>query len=320
MCEVRKIDWQIPEKIIQEVASLFPYLQEIIWQGGEVFLVDYFRELLKQAGPYPNLVHEITTNGHLINEEWLDILNKINLNLNISIDGVTRQTYEYIRKGSRFEDLIKTLGFLNQAKDRGEGKSLVLVMIVTVMRSNYYELEKIVDFARRYNFDRVVLQPIKGNYDNDENIFFYNDIKILRYIEELKPSIRKEAEDAGIKLVEWLPTFFGTKRSFPCGSDNGDKGKRESQRRLVCYAPWQQMFVEWGGGVYPHCLCIQDGPGNEPKKVGNVLRESLSEIWNGEKMQRFRRKILDGDFLELCNPDCLNGLISSDCRDIPIKL
>jgi len=161
MCEVRRIPWQIPEKVIGEVISLFPYLREIIWQGGEVFLLDYFKGLLERATPYPDLTHDITTNGHLIDEEWMSMLNKINLNLNISIDGVTKQTYEYIRKGSKFEDLIRTLELINETKNQGEGKRLVLVMIVTVMHSNYRELEKVIEFAKRFKFDRIILQPIK---------------------------------------------------------------------------------------------------------------------------------------------------------------
>lgn len=319
MCEVRRIPWQIPEKVIREVVCFFPYLQEIIWQGGEVFLLDYFKELLESASIYPDLTHEITTNGHLIEEEWMQIFNRINLNLNISIDAVTKQTYEYIRKGSKFEDLIRTLELINETKNRVDGKRLVLVMIVTVMRSNYHELEKIIEFAKRFKFDRVVLQPIKGNFDNGENFFFNHEEEILRYIDEVKQLMKKEAGDSGIKLLEWLPTSFGSKQIFSneetprqnCIEDKGD--------RLLCYAPWQQMFIEWGGDVYPHCLCIQDGP-NKAKRIGNVFEESLTEIWNEKKMQNFRKKIIDNDLINLCNPDCLSGLISADVRDIPLKL
>jgi len=319
MCEVRKIDWQIPEKVVQEVISLFPYLQEIIWQGGEVFLLDYFKELLEVASPYPDLTHEITTNGHLINEEWMGIFNKINLTLNISIDGFTKKSYEYIRKGSKFEDLIRALNLINETKNKREAKILVLVLIVTVMRSNYHELEKVIEFARRYRFDRVVLQPVKGNFDNGENIFFNNDEEILQYIDNVKQVMKKETEGSGIKLVELLPTSFGLEQSSPHEGTGGKKCAGPREERLLCYAPWQQMFIEWGGDVFPHCLCIEDGP-NESKKIGSVLEESLTEIWNGKKMQLFRKKIIDNDFLNLCNPDCVSGLISADVRDIPVRL
>ncbi len=322
MCEVRKIPWRIPEKVIREIISLLPFLQEIVWQGGEVFLLDYFKELLREAGNYPNLTHEITTNGHLINEDWLELLNRINLNLNISIDGFNKAIYEYIRKGSRFEDIIKTLSLINETRDKRPDRSLTLVLIITVMRSNFRELERVIDFARQYNFDRVILQPVKGNYDNKENIFFYNEEKILQYISGVKKMIKDEAKGSGIKLVDLLPVpSYGLERERTLLHEKTPPKKCGETRmgKLLCRAPWQQMFIEWGGYVYPHCLCIQDGS-NESKKIGSVLEESLTDIWNGKKMQLFRKKITDNTFQDICNPDCVSGLISADVRDVPPKL
>jgi len=317
MCEVRKIPWEIPRKVVKEIIHLFPYLRKIIWQGGEVFLLDYFKDLIGEANKFPNLTHEITTNGHLITEEWIEIINKIKLDLNISIDGVTEETYEYIRKGSKFSDLLRTLNLINEAREKGRNK--ILVLIATVMKSNYHELERFIDFARKYRFDRVLLQPIKGNFDNEENIFYHNDKKALQYIEEVKKRMKKEAWEAGIEFAEWLPTSSGSKQNAPCAEAKEKNFVEHKGDRLFCYAPWQQMFIEWGGSVYPHCLCIQDGL-NENKEVGNVLEDTLSEIWNGESMQVFRKKIMENDFLNSCNPDCLSGLICADLRNIHLEL
>jgi MoaA/NifB/PqqE/SkfB family radical SAM enzyme len=319
MCEVKKISWQIPQKTISEIVSFFPYLQEIVWQGGEVFLLDYFRELLEEASECRNLSHEITTNGHLINNQWLDIFDKINLTLNISIDGITKETYEHIRKGSKFEDLIRTLNLLNEIRSGKNANPLTLVLIVTTMKSNYREIRGIMRFAKKYKFDRVILQPVKGNFDKGENIFFDNDERILNYLDNVRQMIRKEAKDFKIKLVELLPIPFSSKndsakKEINIGNDIFHKGEE-----LLCYAPWQQMFIEWGGNVYPHCLCIQDGP-NELKLIGSVLKESLAEIWNGDRMRLFRKKISGNDFSNLCNPDCIKGLISADAREVPLKL
>ena len=32
-----------------DLFSLFPYLEQVEWQGGEVFLLDYFKKLIEQA-------------------------------------------------------------------------------------------------------------------------------------------------------------------------------------------------------------------------------------------------------------------------------
>jgi len=60
-----------------------------------------------------------------------------------------------------------------------------------------------------------------------------------------------------------------------------------------CTFPWNALLVLFNGDVLP---CSQDFFGKYP--VGNVGRQSLLEIWNGEPMQRLRlglaEKRLDG--------------------------
>jgi MoaA/NifB/PqqE/SkfB family radical SAM enzyme len=309
MCEAKKIDWEIPKKIIEEIILFFPYLERIIWQGGEVFLFDSFKEILQQASPYQNLTHEITTNGHLITEDWIGLIKKNNLDLNISVDAFSQDTYERIRKGSKFADILKFLSRTNEIKK--EGGSKVFVLIFTVMKSNFRELPGVISFAKKFNFDRVIIQPVKGNYNNDENIFHYHNLEALEYIEKIKPKLKEEAQGQGIHLVEWLPG--------QCASSVSQKQEKTApacKNGLFCYAPWEQLFIEWGGNVYPHCLCLQDGP-NEKRKVGSVLENSLIEIWNNQKMQIFRKKIIDDDFQDLCAPDCVSGLIAPNLRSGP---
>ena len=60
----------MPEKTVDELVGLFPYLEVINWQGGEVFLVDYFEGLMNKASEYPNLKQQVVTNGSLLNERW----------------------------------------------------------------------------------------------------------------------------------------------------------------------------------------------------------------------------------------------------------
>ena len=47
MCEEIKIPWDIPERTIKEIIALFPYLEQIIWQGGEVLILDNFKDFME---------------------------------------------------------------------------------------------------------------------------------------------------------------------------------------------------------------------------------------------------------------------------------
>lgn len=311
MCEVKKIKWELPDRTLDEIFALFPYMERVIWQGGEVFLYKRFREVLEEAARSPHLGHEITTNAHLLNDEWLSLLGKLKVDVNVSVDATDGPTYEYIRAGSRFANITRNLEALQQA---GVGSERVL--LVTVMRSNHDKLDGFIDFAARYGFTRIILQPVKANDSTDENIFRSPEPALMGRLAGTVASLRGRAAAAGIEFVECLPL----PRPAPDGGRQtppAANGPARARAEYICYAPWQQLFIEWGGWVYPHCLCIGDGD-NEVRKAGNVKVSSLADIWNGEKMREYRQRIVEMKCPGLCNQACLQGIISANMRNLYI--
>ncbi|NLB34449.1 MAG: tetratricopeptide repeat protein, partial [Elusimicrobia bacterium] len=63
MCNVWQSQWQAKDKTLREIADWFPYLEDISWEGGEVFMMDGFEDLLAEGGRYKNLSQIIFTNG-----------------------------------------------------------------------------------------------------------------------------------------------------------------------------------------------------------------------------------------------------------------
>lgn len=59
----------------------------------------------------------------------------------------------------------------------------------------------------------------------------------------------------------------------------------------VCRLPWETVVVNWDGTV---SACAVDY--NEDHIVGNVSNEPLQQIWNSERMQRFRRCHIEKDY------------------------
>ena len=60
--------------------------------------MDYFKDLFKEAARFPNIRQIINTNGLLMTEEWAKDLIESKADITFSIDGVTKDVYEYIRK------------------------------------------------------------------------------------------------------------------------------------------------------------------------------------------------------------------------------
>lgn len=324
MCSVWKEPWDMPEKSLKEITALFPYLERILWQGGEVFLSPYFEDLFEEISAYPHIRQDINTNGLLIDKNWAKKLIKANANIIFSIDGITKETYEYIRKGAKFADLIKSIDLINEyAKEEKQdehynGKRCSIIINLVVMKSNYRELDGFIDFAKKYGFHRLQITPV--DIGNQENIFIYKDIEALRYINKIIPELISKAKTYGISVSNWLPDIDNL---ISESRENGPLKKREIinyaeenkvtipvNNRLSCNWPWQFLFIDWGGRVRPQCFCV--------KPVGNVLENSIEEVWNSNFIQMYRQKLFNNDYKHWCDERCIAGKIPTESLSLDL--
>jgi MoaA/NifB/PqqE/SkfB family radical SAM enzyme len=303
MCDTWRTRWEIPQKTYQEVVALLPYLEHVIWLGGEVFLSPYFKELLEESKRYPYLEQRINTNGVLIDEAWAEKLFQNNIELIYSINGVTKETYEHIHQGVRFEGLIKSLQIIKSMKRKYKDKKFHLRMNVVVMKSNYHEVEKFLDFAKEYEFSLVQLMPIVGE-DTPEHIFSskHQDEKIFKHLESAIEKLKPKANEYNIELLNSLPALSA---SFSPQEEVKAQSKDDG---IFCYLPWQQVLIYPDGNVRFGCFCLDP--------IGNVLENSLDEIWNSEKAQAYREKIASSTYQDLCSQRCIQGRISLKLRKV----
>lgn len=299
MCEVRRSQWDISEKSLQEIIGFFPYIESLIWQGGETFILGYFEELFDEARKFPDLRQTIVTNGLLITETWAEKLAGSNVELVFSIDGVTKEVYEQVRVGAKFDDVVRAIKIVSEARSPSAYKGMSLRLHAVIMRSNYQQLEAFVDFAREYGFDAIHFIAIWGNLDSDENIFYRREKEALNYIRSVRNKIAEKAQKYNIQLLNSLPDYNDDSQGL--AQDTKAEGDG-----LFCQLPWMQLNIDPGGGVRPGCLC--------PKTVGNILEKDLKEIWNGPEIQLYREKILKKDYSSWCSGGCVSGQISKELR------
>lgn len=65
-----------------------------------------------------------------------------------------------------------------------------------------------------------------------------------------------------------------------------DKNYRLNKSKVFCMAPWVSINNNPNGDILP--CCVYRG---EP--MGNLYKESIEDIWNGEKYREFRKKLLE---------------------------
>jgi sulfatase maturation enzyme AslB (radical SAM superfamily) len=327
-------NWQEPDRILKEIVDLLPYMEDICWQGGEVFYMKEFSSMLAEGVKCKNLNQVIFTNGLLLDEKNLDIIAKGRVELVLSIDGAKKETYEYIRRGANFETLCKKLELIKEVR-KSTGAKINTYYNPVICKTNYKEIVDMVEFAHKYDFTAITLNPIRGV--PEENIFEPINEEAFEYMRKIIPIAEAKAKEYGIRFNNWMPIDCGCKEiSFKHSSlaDNIENNKKEESlkvennvkesihvfnnkenkknNRMICYAPWQRLLLDNDGQVRPYAICT--------KWIGHTKDYSLAQMWNNEAMQMYRRKIANNNFMDLCQPECISGQIRNKlCRPVEDK-
>lgn len=328
ICDIwREGVWQEPDRILKEIVDLLPYMEDICWQGGEVFLMNGFEDMLSEGVKCKNLNQVIFTNGLLLNEKNLEIIAKGNVELVLSIDGATKESYEYIRRGASFEKLCKVLELIKEVR-KSTGAKINTYYNPVICRTNYKEIEEMVEFGKKYDFTAITLNPIRGY--PEENIFQPIDEKAFEYMRKTIPIAEAKAKEYGIRFNNWMPVDCGCKEitfkhelineSIIKEDNNIEKIEKKTSEednkkinnRMICYAPWQRLLLDNMGQTRPYAMCT--------KWLGSTEEFSLTELWNSKNMQIYRRKLAQNDFHDICQPECISGQIRYKlCRPVEDK-
>ncbi|MEI8217442.1 MAG: tetratricopeptide repeat protein [Elusimicrobiota bacterium] len=289
----------ISQKVRDELLAIMPFVRDVYWLGGEVFLYPDF-DMLLSAGVRNGVRQNIVTNGLLIDETIAVKLIENNISLTFSIDGTTKEVYEYIRNGASFETLQEKLLMMNTLKANiRPGYAMDICMVI--MRSNCHQIINFVSFAQKHGFSIVRYQYMYSpEIIPEEDIFTINrdDILLQRVYADLAVA-KAMCEQENIQFSHNLPHDLFVDYSVRGGAIDDTRGnttKKDSPGSFGpnCYAPWSHVSIAADGTVMPqsHCLC-----GNS---VGNLNTESLDAIWNGNNMMRYREALVSGGIEKIC--------------------
>lgn len=290
-------NFTLPFEAATGIYELLPYLEDIDLQGGEVFLVDYFKDLFRKISEYPHICKRIVTNGLLIDREWASIFAQAeNVDLTYSIDGVTETTYEKIRIGAKFFDLIRSIDLINEV-NRGCSDAIHLRINTVVMRSNYKELNLFPAFCKRNNFRHLRFDFLRPDVSPHEDILFSRDDYAAAYLRKAMPEIKSVCEEFNIGFEYTFEPFISESWQH-----RQDTHISFNQPILKCKLPWKKLFIDTGGIISPDCLCKHP--------VGNI-EETIEKIWNNERMQLYRQKLSSGFIDGWCSKTCINNAVDS---------
>ena len=289
------IDGDMDMATYRAVSRAFPYLKQVyIDAWGEPLLHPHFWEMAamaREAGCYVGT----TTNGTLIKGEVARRLAGAMDVVGISVDGATAATYEGIRRGAKFAEVIDGVRSLVAAKRelRSDGYPLVSLLFLK-NRRNIHELPAMVNLAAELGADEVIASNLtyvaKPDYDTFR-VYSLNGAspEYLAIIEEARKRAKKR--DLGLRIYPLEPKRVG-----------------------FCEArPFDALHITWDGFVTPCVYLTLPVKGETMAKVhegdsyripmtrfGNLKESELLDIWNSEAYMKFRepfagRKEICGD-------------------------
>ena len=152
-----------------------------------------------------NAFTSFNTNATLINETVAaELLRSMVDCIQISFDAATAETFERIRVGTTFEQVVQGIKTLIEVKRKSGGKHLQVNMVFVVNKDNAEELTSFMELAHTIGSEiGVVVQPVSdwGKNLGDAGSLTPNYRSIVNILNEA----RRKAKAYGMKLSWLLP-------------------------------------------------------------------------------------------------------------------
>ena len=280
---------------VKHLVSQFSTVERVVLHGvGEPLLNRELPEIivwLKENGIYVLF----NSNGTLINRRWRESLIESGLDeIRLSLDAATPETFARVRGRPLFDVIIKNIKGLMALKiERGSPIPLVSLWL-TGLRETLTELPDFIRLASSLGIDRVHLQRLvywEGEHDD----------QMARPDQSLFNSLQQEEEEiiqSGAELARELGVSFeASGATSPAASL---VGKDREQPWSACMRPWTLMYISARGSTFPCCIAPFSTKDLSGLSLGNAFTQDLAGIWNGERYQDFRRRLLSADPPECC--------------------
>jgi len=271
---------------LKKIAEKIPAGSQITLTGwGEPLLYPQIHEaiqLFKQKGCFV----ELTTNATLLNAEMLKKLIADGLDsISISVDSFSELSSDDFRHQTGF----KKDAIINLIANRGQNKKPLIILQPTLHKGKENELLDLIREGKKIGVDRINIARLDKRFNkNLETLSAKEEYEFAKKIMALSDELNLR--------VDFLPftAFTGIKRTLFILF-----GRRLFCKDKPCPKLYDYMYITYSGKITPCCSL--------PKyEVGDLMTQSLEEIWQGENFKKFRKNanlVCDGcEMLRL--PEC----------------
>lgn len=253
---------------------------------------------------------DMCTNGSLFSEKLISSIRDINLrSLSLSFDGATKGTYESIRPGGNFDQVIERVGNLRDAFER---KNTYFSVNQTLMRSNIQEVCQSVELWERMGFDHLGLIYMRIRNDTarlraeclDSEMDYAQQQLNEAAIHLIENNFRLVLSSSGFQgknlVRDRFPGFVkgsivhsaNLLYRVPINPREYFQNGSFPEMAVACRSPFKFAKIDYDGTVI---LC-------QRYAVGNIYETDFKDIWFGAKANNLRKSIMsESSFCYTCD-------------------
>jgi MoaA/NifB/PqqE/SkfB family radical SAM enzyme len=241
--------------------------------GGD----DYYK-MIQYARLQRIWVRTITNASRLhLSDSYKKLVDSDANEIQISIDGATREVFEGIRRGSVFRTVLENCALIN---GYAASKNMLRTKMWTVVQqSNVHQLDDLINLADEAGFKHMVFSFELIDFGTQRWRTINDAVTVSDLIgPAMCWRLHERAQDRGIKLAFW----FATERYETTSPES------------LCPWPFERAYVSSDMRFVP--CCIIGNP--EVSDVGDA--RDLAREWTGRAIADFRQAHLDGRVPEVC--------------------
>jgi radical SAM protein with 4Fe4S-binding SPASM domain len=239
-------------------------------------------------------------NGTLLDEETFRRIAPVTHRIWFSIDSPQAATFEALRVGAKFDEVVANIRAVMPLAAQAR---IEIGFNAVVMEPNWRQMPDLVNFVADLGGKELSLQELLPNSTG------YEQLKIEGRVDEqqfgaMVELVRLTAQQRGVAATLHLHQPWGGHVAPPTPRQ-GSKAPLAEIRELhmdslarmhpgFCPMAMNYLKVTPDGAVYPCCR------GPEELEMGNVLKQSFEQVWNGARYQEFRRRMFAGDYPDVC--------------------
>ena len=144
------------------IEELLPYANEIEMQGtGESLLSPNFNRLYDATKQYPNIKKILITNASLISEEQINDFVRNNMELIVSLDGASFDSYRLNRPVGDFGKIMSTLKRIGEEREKNGNSKFSYIINMVATRENFHCIAELINLAKQIGVDFVHISEVR---------------------------------------------------------------------------------------------------------------------------------------------------------------